>query len=248
MRQMGRVKAGQGGASSGREGLVGREGQVGHVARLARVRWSARMVLTMLGLLILVGPGTTSLAFAQTATGPAIVVSAGSGWGALWDDETNLGRGAPVAGSAAVILGGRLRAGVDVDWTSHVRDSGYLRTEGQLTGAFGRVTYMFGTPDSQVRPLFGVGLGVMHSTGTLITSSVLPGPTGLPIPGPEVRQPWSLTRAAYDLHGGVHIRLTDRLALRPEGRWRATLGSAASSSIEPPLIAVQTMVHLDVKF
>ena len=199
-------------------------------------------------LLVLLWAGAVSSVHAQTTADTGLVVSAGSGWGGLWDDETNLGRGAPVAGGVAAVLGGKLRIGADVDWTSHVRDSGYLRTEGTLVGTFARATYLFGASDSALRPLVGAGLGVLHSTGTLITSSFVAGPNGLPTPGPEVRQPWSLTHKAYELHGGMQVRLNDRLALRPEGRWRATFGSAAASSIEPPLIGIQTVVHLDIRF
>lgn len=190
--------------------------------------------------------GAASTVHAQTGAGSPLVASVGSGWGRLWDDETNLGAGAPLAGGVAVLHGGKVRAGGDLDWTSHVRDSGYLRTEGTLLGAFARASYLFGTDDSRIRPLVGAGLGVLRSTGTLITRSTLLGQNGLPVAGPEERRPWSLTRPAFDLHAGVQWQLSERFAVRPEARWRATFGSAASPSIEPPLIGIQTMVLLEV--
>lgn len=215
-----------------------------HVSRaedVTRVKSPAILV----ALLVLVGaaPGVD----AQTANA-GMGVSVGSGWSGLWDDETNLGRGAPLAGGVSTVLAGKLRVAADVDWTWHVRDSGYLRAEGGLLGVFARATYLGGRPQSLARPVAGAGVGVVRSTGDLITRSLVPGPNGLPLPGPTLRQPWSLTRPAFELHGGMAFRVNDRLALRPEARWRATFGSAASPSIEPPLIGIQTVLHLDIAF
>lgn len=187
-----------------------------------------------------------STARAQSNGGISPVVSIGTGWGALWDDETNLGRGAPVTGGVAIVLRDALRVAGDIDWTSHVRDSGYLRAEGTLLGAFTRTSYLFGTAESRIRPSVGAGIGMLRSTGTLIMRSTVFGPNGQPVAGPEERSPWALTRPAFDLHGGVRVQLSEKVALRPEARWRATFGSAASPSIEPPLIGIQTVVLVDV--
>lgn len=195
------------------------------------------------GLLLVCGMAES--ADAQGVRGP-IHLSVGSGWGALSDDETNLGRGAPLAGGVAVTLGERLRLGADLDWTRHVRDSGYLRADGDLVGLFGRATWLFGGASSSVRPTLGAGVGVLRSTGIFTGRSIVAGPGGFPVAGPDERRSWSLTRSAWDLHGGVRIGLSDRVALRPEGRWRATFGSAASTSIEPPLLGAQGMMHLDI--
>jgi opacity protein-like surface antigen len=209
----------------------------------ARRRTSGTILLALL-LLVAAIRGVD----AQTPESAGAVVSIGSGWSGLWDDETNLGRGVPFAAGVSTVLAGKLRAAADVDWTSHVRDSGYLRAEGTLLSVFARATYLAGTPQSRARPLIGAGLGVVRSVGDLITSSLVVGSQGLPVRGPTFRQPWSLTRPAFELHGGMAFRVNDRLALRPEGRWRATFGSAASPSIEPPLIGIQTVVHLDIAF
>lgn len=213
----------------------------------ANNRWSWGEVTVAIGCLLLWASGpAVAVAGAQTRTSAPTEVSVGAGWGALWDDETNLGRGAPLSGGVGRVIGGRLRLGGDVDWTSHVRDSGYLRAEGNLVGLFARASYLFGGRDAAVRPLGGGGVGWLRSSGTLVTSSLVLGPTGMPVDGPQLRQPWSATRPALELHGGVRVRLTDRVTLRPEGRWRATFGRAASSSIELPLIGIQGLVHVDV--
>lgn len=193
--------------------------------------------------------GIAATAEAQgTATGRRVALTAGSGWGALWDDETNLGRGVPAAGGVGLTLGGHLRVGGDLDWTAHVRDSGYLRADGDLVGIFARATYLFGDPASTVRPTVGAGLGALRSSGVLTTRSIVVGPGGFPVSGPDEQLSWRLTRAAWDLHGGMRIALTDRVAVRPEARWRSTFGSGVSMGLEPPLLGVQALVHFDVGF
>lgn len=183
-------------------------------------------------------------AHAQGSSAP-LELSVGSGWGSLSDDETDLGRGTPVSASIATTFARHVRLSADVDWMSHVRDSGYLRAEGDLVGAFGRATYVFGGARTSVRPVVGAGLGLMRSSGVLIGRSVVAGPRGLPIRGPDSRATWAATRAAVEIHGGLRIRLSDRLALRPEGRIRMTTGSGTSRGIEPPFWLAQTMVSLD---
>ncbi len=182
----------------------------------------------------------TGTASAQSSrTSRPLSVSVGSGWGGLWDDETNLGRGAPLAAGVALPVSDHLQLSGDVDWTHHVRNAGYLAAKSDLIASMVRGTFVFGQPRASVRPFAGAGLGVMRSSGTL---------TFEPLPSQAVpSQPWTLTRAAYDLHGGVRVALGDRIALRPEYRWRATFGSRrAGSGIEPPLINLQALVHVDV--
>lgn len=213
----------------------------------AKNRWGWGEVVTAFGWLLLWATGpAVAVAGAQARTTASTEVSVGAGWGVLWDDETNLGRGAPLSGGVARVIGGRLRLGGDVDWTSHVRDSGYLRAEGDLLGLFARASYLFGGRDAAVRPLGGAGVGLLRSSGTLVARSLVLGPNGVPEDGAELRQPWGVTRPAFELHGGVRLRLTDRLTMRPEGRWRATFGRAAASSIELPLLGIQGLVHVDV--
>lgn len=195
---------------------------------------------------LVLATGLAATAEAQHSAARHADLSLGSGWGALWDDETNLGRGAPVAGGVSVTFGQRLRVGADVDWTKHVRDSGYLRADGDLVGVFARATLLFGDQASPVRPMFGAGVGALRSTGLFTVRTIVAGPAGFPVPGPDEQQSWSLTRAAWDLHTGVRIALRDGIALRPEARWRSTFGSGAAAGLEPPLLGVQAMVHLDI--
>lgn len=178
-------------------------------------------------------------------SGAPVELSVGSGWGRLWDDETDLGRGAPVSASIAATFARHVRLSADVDWMRHVRDSGYLRAEGDLIGVFGRAAYVFGGEPASVRPVVGVGLGLMRSSGVLISRSVVAGTQGLPIHGPDSRTTWAATQGAFHVHGGLRIRLSARLALRPEGQIRMTTGSGTSRGIEPPLWLTQTMVSLD---
>jgi hypothetical protein len=189
--------------------------------------------------------GAVPPAHAQSAA-RGVELSAGGGWGSLWDDETMLGRGLSLGGGVARTVGDKLRLAADVDWLDHDRDSGYLASEGRMTGVFGRATYLFRAPSARVRPLAGASLGLLHSTGTLTMRSFNP---LIPQAGqePDRVMPWSLTRTAFDIHGGVGVRLNPRVALRPEVRWRATFGSAASTSLEPPLVNIETLVYLDVR-
>ncbi len=200
-------------------------------------------------LTVLLGTASVVPAAAQGVAGAAsgLELSAGAGWGSVWDDETMLGRGVPLTGSAGWLIGERLLLSGELDWFKHTRDAGYLAADGNVVSAFGRASYLFGAPTSRVRAVAGAGLGIMHSTGTLTTSFGAFGPDGRPIPSPDVRRQWTLTGPAYDLHGGVRIALRPRLVLRPEVQWRVTFGDVTSSAIEPPLVKIRTMVHLDVR-
>ena len=189
--------------------------------------------------------GAVAPAHAQSAA-RGVEFSAGGGWGSLWDDETMLGRGLSLGGGIARVVGDKLRLAAEVDWLDHDRDSGYLASEGRMAGVFGRATYLFRGPSARVRPLAGAGLGFLRSTGTLTVRSFNP---LIPQSGqePDRVMPWSLTRTAFDFHGGVGVTLSPRVALRPEVRWRATFGSAPTTSLEPPLVNIQALVYLDVR-
>lgn len=175
-----------------------------------------------------------------------IELSAGTGIGSLWDDETMLGRGAPVRVSVGVAVG-RWRLAGDLDWLRHTRDAGYLASEGNMVGVFARSSYLFRDPSAALRPVLGGGVGVIRSTGELRFSSLVPGPDGRPVPGPTDVSPWRLTRPAFDLHAGLRIRASDRVAVRPEVGWRATSGGSRPETLETPLLHLRTMVNVDVR-
>lgn len=188
---------------------------------------------------------------AQAASGgqserPRLQVSAGTGWGALWDDETMLGRGAPVSGSLGWLIGGRLLVSGDVEWFHHTRDAGYLATAGDAWTVLARGTWLFGDPASRVRATAGAGAGVLRSTGTLTVHSVGLGPGGLPQPGPDTQTPWRNTTRAIELNGGVRVALTDHIAVRPEMRWRTAGGGRREGGLEPPFMMIGGAVHVDV--
>lgn len=187
------------------------------------------------------------LASAQTlGSSGGIELSAGTGIGSLWDDETMLGRGAPVRVSVGTPVGRWLLAG-DLDWLRHTRDAGYLASEGNMIGVFARASYLFRDPSARIRPVLGAGAGVIRSTGELRFSSLVHGLDGRPVPGPTDVSPWRLTRPAFDLHAGVRIRASDRVAVRPEVGWRATSRGARPETLETPLLHLRTMVNVDMR-
>lgn len=171
-------------------------------------------------------------------------VTAGAGFGRLWDDETNLGSGLQVSGGVNVGAGDHVVLGAAVERLGHSRSLTYFGADGQALGVVGRASYAFGGSDSGVRPVFGAGLGVLRSTGTLHT----PNPVALGVPGfiPMIDTPWSLTRPLWQVHAGVRIRGGSRLTLQPEVRWSSTWGgSDVHDGIEPPLLGVQAMLSLE---
>ena len=187
------------------------------------------------------------LLVAPGAHAQSVAVSGGLGVGQLWDDETMLGRGLDVSGGVSTGLGDHVRVAAEVDWLKHTRTLTYLGVDGHATSALGRMSYVFGAPASPVRPYAGVGVGLMHSTGTLKTPVVFIAANGQPTLSTTVKEStdWSLTQSLWDAHAGLRIAAGRRLVLRPELRWRATFGSGASSGIEPPLLGVQGVVSLE---
>jgi hypothetical protein len=200
------------------------------------------------GLAVTLTLAVPSLVAAQTPGSPATIeLSAGTGVGALWDDETMLGRGAPVRVSVGTLVAGRWLLGAEVDWLHHTRDSGYLAADGDLVGVLARAGFVFRDPAARVRPLVGAGFGVVRSTGELRFSSLVPGPDGRPVEGPTDVAPWTLTRPALDLFAAVRIRASDRVAIRPEVGWRATGAGTRPETLETPLVHIRTMVNVDLR-
>jgi len=195
------------------------------------------------------GIGTPLRAQPQPATHSTLRLAAGGGGAQLWDDETRLGSGPLVTGGVVAGLGDHMLVSGSLDWSQHKRSLTYLAADGHVATVFARLTYVFGSSGSCVRPVAGAGLGVMRSTGTLKTPSIsMAGPSLTP-PVLSVETPWAVTRPAWDVHGGVRAGLAPRLVMQPEVRWRSTFGSAGNTSgIEPPLIGVQGVVSLEWRF
>jgi opacity protein-like surface antigen len=177
----------------------------------------------------------------------AQTVFGGAGWTSGWDDETNLGKGVVVSGGVAHALGRHLSVEGEASWARQLRDSGYLAADGTPLIGTARIAYLFQPPESRARAFVSGGLSVVHSTGHFTTRTILPGPGGFPVEGPSIRSDWSLTRPAFEVGGGVSIKLGDRLAFRPEVRWTSTFNDDASSpsTLEPPVWIVRAGVMVE---
>ncbi len=182
---------------------------------------------------------------AQGAASSLPMLSAGGGWSSVWDDETHLGRAAALSLGGGVLRSGHLLLAGTFDTAAHVRDSGYLRTEDTTRGVFARASYFFGGEQARVRPVVGVSAGVLHAAGTHFTRTYVLS-NGVLVNGPTEQASWKVTRPAYDVHAGARVRMSDRLALRPEARWRSTWGGRGGGTVELPLLSIQAMLHLDV--
>jgi hypothetical protein len=199
--------------------------------------WVVVIVSAMGGLL-------PARAAAQTKYQPQISVA--TGWSRLWDDETMLGGGVPLGGGIGWLVADRLLLSADGEWFRHTRDAGYLIAKGDAWTGLGRATWLFGRPTSRVRATAGGGLGVMRSTGTLTIRSFFPGPLGMPVPGPDTSAPWRVTGAMFEVNGGVRMRVAERVALRPEMRWRWSAGGSRHSGIEPPFLTIGAVVRAEI--
>ena len=207
--------------------------------------WSVKTLVSAVFVLVWLGTGATLSAQPQS-THFKLGLTAGGGGAQLWDDETRLGGGALITGGVVAGLGDHVLVSGTADWSQHKRSLTYLATDGHVASGFARLTYVFGSSDGRVRPIVGVGLGVMRSTGTLKTPSISMSSPALTPPVLGVETPWAVTRPAWEIHGGVRAGLAPRLVLQPEVRWRSTLGSAGNTSgIEPPLLGVQGLVSLE---
>ena len=210
--------------------------------------WSVKTLVSAVFVLVWLGTGATLSAQPQS-THFKLGLTAGGGGAQLWDDETRLGGGALITGGVVAGLGDHVLVSGTADWSQHKRSLTYLATDGHVASGFARLTYVFGSSDGRVRPIVGVGLGVMRSTGTLKTPSISMSSPALTPPVLGVETPWALTRPAWDIHGGVRSSVAPRVVLQPEVRWRSTLGSAGNTSgIEPPLLNVQGLINLEWRF
>lgn len=187
--------------------------------------------------LTLVMLGATSEVRAQAPrsdAGKRLRVTAGVGMATVWDDETFLGRGLLLSGGIAKPVGSHAVVEGELSWSSHHRDSGYLAADGTLIIGMGRLSWLFRSANSRVRPFASAGLGVVHSTGFLTSRSSLVGANGFPIAGPSIRTDWSLTDPAVELGTGVTIAAGERISFRPAVRWTSTTQSSRGA-LEPPL-------------
>lgn len=176
---------------------------------------------------------------AQTGATPRGITVGGSvAFASLWDDETHLGRGVALAGDVSVPVGHHTRVGVEGGWFGHDRDAGYLRADGSVTSLMARASLLVGPRRWRARPLAGAAIGVARSVGRITTPSIGGPGSAAPIE-PDVRQSWTLTRPAWDVHVGVRIAASDRLAVRPELRVGVVGGTGDRTVLEPPLLQLR---------
>jgi opacity protein-like surface antigen len=169
---------------------------------------------------------------------------AGGGLISVVDDETFLGRGPLISAGVAQGITSRLSAEAELSLAAHHRDAGYLASDGTPLVAAGRLIYTF-RAEAGVRPFASGGLALVHSTGHLTFQNIVPGPDGRPVAASPDRRDWSLTQPAFELGGGVLVRINRRLAVRPEFRWIATgKDSSSRSAIEPPIWIARPSVSI----
>ncbi len=164
----------------------------------------------------------------------------------LWDDETHLGRGPALAGEVSVPAGRHARVGVEGGWFGHDRDAGYLRADGSVASLVARASLLVGPRRWRARPLVGASAGFARSTGTLTTASPGSGAIGAIPTEPDVRQRWTLTRPAWDVHVGVRVAASERLFVRPFLSAGVIGGSGDKGALETPLLRLQGDVAVEL--
>ena len=147
----------------------------------------------------------------------AQTVFVGGGWTGGWDDETNLGQEWSRPAGSRTRLAGICRVEGEVSWARHLRDSGYLAADGTPLIGTARLAYLFQGPGSRARAFASAGLGIVHSTGHFTTRTIVRGPGGLPVEGPSTRSDWSLTKPAFELGGGVSIKVGRQAVVSARG-------------------------------
>lgn len=168
----------------------------------------ARVAL-ILGLCLLPG-----LAAAQTPSPGRPEVLGSVSAGTLWDDESKIGLGVVIGAGAGYRW---KRVGVEgrVERFSHERTflSG-VHFEARGTRFLGQLSYYWS--DGRTQPFVGGVFGAIKVKRRNESPLVQPGPTGAPVlTGTQVSESEDTDRV-WGGTGGVRIRLSDRLALRPE--------------------------------
>ena len=184
-------------------------------------------------------------AFAQTAPSSSSKNSprllAGAGFGAMWDDETFLGRGVTLAGGAPVPIGNHLSAEAELAWGPRHRNSGYLEATSAPVTVSGRIAFLPFGPSVAVRPFLSAGWQWIHGRGHFTSRHLVMGPTGAPVEGPVERQDWLISRAGPEFGVGLEIGGLSRLTWRPELRVVGTPSDPnyTPGSIEPPILTIR---------
>lgn len=204
-----------------------------------------RVPALLLLALLVVGLGVASMpspAYAQALRSTDAATIGGSvDVAGLADDETNLGNGVGVAAEASTRLGPFMRVGVEAAGYRHSRNSGYLAASSTLWHLLGRADLLLAPQGWRARPFVGTALGVAHSTGTLSVYTF--GPRGTT--ETMVRLPWTHTKPAWDLHLGVRIAASPRLAVRPELSAGMIATADTPGTLELPLLRLRAGVAVE---
>jgi opacity protein-like surface antigen len=187
-----------------------------------------------------------AVARAQTAP-PAsrLNVTAGLALTSQWDDETHLGTGPLISVGVSRQFADRFRWEGEVSVARHHRDSGYLKATGTPVVGTARLGYMFLSSNKKARPYVSLGLQLTHHRGQFVFTSLVPGPGGQPIAGPEERRDWRLTKAGWETGLGVEVRGDRRVWFRPEIRFGFTGLSTRNQyqpgrdTLEPPVWTIR---------
>jgi hypothetical protein len=167
--------------------------------------------------------GVPAIAHAQQTPPPnRLSVTGGLAMTSQWDDETHLGQGPLVSIGVSRQFADRFRWEGEVSAARHNRHSRYLKATGTPMVGTARLAYLFLSSEKKVRPYVSVGVQLTHHRGYFMTPSVVPGPGGQPVTGPDERRDWRLTKAGWETGLGVEMRGGNRLWFRPEMRFGFT--------------------------
>lgn len=183
------------------------------------------------------------LAHAQTAPAARLSVTTGIALTSQWDDETHLGRGVLLSVGAGSVVKERVRLEAEVSFARHHRDAGTLETTGTPLVGTARAAWLFGSPNSSVRPFASAGVMLTHSRGDWVQTTLVPGPGGGPVVGSVDTRSWRFTKPGFETGLGLEIRGKGQMWWRPEVRFSATTGRSeyrpGMDLLEIPLIAVR---------
>ena len=162
----------------------------------------------------------------------------------IYDDEGSLGPGPAISGAIGYAWSRQSTLELSLGHARHERHVQSLGWETRPTTITVRAIREFGS--ARARPFVAGGVGVMHVRGTTFFRE-----SGGPFSGPSVvtgASRWSATGLAFDLGGGVVVRVTDRWFVRPEFRVLSSKPTRPRSAPEPPYSMMQWSIGAGYRF
>lgn len=206
-------------------------------------RSSYSRIAGLLFLALVAAPGT---AHAQAPSPSHLALTTGIAMTSQWDDETHLGRGVLLSLGVGSVLKDKLRLEAEVSIARHHRNLGTLETTGTPVVGTARAAWLFGSPQSSVRPFVSAGVMLTHSRGDWVQTSFVPGPGGAPVVGTVEERTWRVTKPGFETGLGLEIRGRGHMWWRPEVRFSGTTGNRdyqpGVDTLEIPLLAVRAGV------